>query len=71
MAYSCVILWNAQVVVAPKHKNYNLSDEVSSLRTIGVMIPYTAMLILLFSYLPSDFMERTSCKDFVFRAFVM
>lgn len=45
----------APIVVAPKHTNYNLSDEVSSLQTIGVMIPYTAMLILLFSYLPSDF----------------
>ncbi|GAB0171992.1 hypothetical protein NHP164001_00050 [Helicobacter trogontum] len=45
----------APIVITPKHPQYNLSDEVSSLQTIGIMIPYTAMLTLLFSYLPSDF----------------
>ena len=45
----------APIVIVPKHPQYNLSDEVSSLQTIGVMIPYTAMLTLLFSYLPPDF----------------
>lgn len=43
------------IVLAPKNVDYNLSDEVSNLHSIGVMIPYTAMLVLLFSYLPSDF----------------
>lgn len=45
----------APIVLTPKHANYNLSEEVSALQTVGVMIPYTAMLDLIFSHLPSDF----------------
>ncbi len=45
----------APIILVPKHPNYNLSDEVCSLQTIGIMIPYTAMLALLFQYLPDDF----------------
>lgn len=45
----------APIVITPKHPQYNLSKEVSKLQTIGVMIPYTAMLMMLFSYLPTDF----------------
>ena len=45
----------APIALVPKNVNYNLSDEVSNLQSIGVMIPYTAMLVLLFSYLPNDF----------------
>ncbi len=54
----------APIVIVPKHPQYNLSNEVSSLQTIGVMIPYTAMLTLLFSYLPPDFaMIYTSANN--------
>lgn len=46
---------HAPIILAPKHPNYSLSESVCTLHTIGVMIPYTAMLELLFSYLPKDF----------------
>ena len=54
----------APIVIVPKHPQYNLSNEVSSLQTIGVVIPYTAMLTLLFSYLSPDFaMIYTSANN--------
>ncbi|RDU66128.1 hypothetical protein CQA53_04510 [Helicobacter didelphidarum] len=43
------------IILALKNKKYNLSPEISNLETIGVMIPYTAMLVLLFEHLEEDF----------------
>ncbi|RDU73406.1 carbamoyltransferase HypF [Helicobacter aurati] len=43
------------IVIVLKSRHCNLPKEVSNLATIGVMRPYTPALLLLFEYLPKDF----------------
>lgn len=43
------------IILARKSSHYDLSHEVSAMDTIGVMIPYTAMLVMLFRMLGSNF----------------
>ena len=43
------------ILITLKSSRYNLSSTVSHLQTIGVMIPYSAMLTLLFESLSDDF----------------
>ncbi len=52
---SVLLSKQAPIVVTLKNINTDLSKEVCNMNTIGVMIPYTPMLITLFEYLPDDF----------------
>lgn len=54
-AKSILLSPESPIVIVPKSKNYDLASEVSSLCTIGVMQPYSPALLMLFSYLPKDF----------------